>query len=149
MAPEGRAKPAVVNLWGRRFPRDEIERTKFKTGDQVVILAGTNQRKTGIVLKIMPVMMLVKISEGPTAGEVIKCNQSNARRTGETEGKPAAVGEAQSLDLIIQTIDAMRIEYQDSMTQLTQQIRQMETEHNQKLEILTGMIQQVAQEHNE
>ena len=149
MAPEGKTKAAFVNLWGRKFPTHEIEENQFKIGDNVYIFAGTNQRKKGIVIKVMPVMMLIKITEGPNSGEVIKCNQSNARITRETEGKTSPVEESQSLALIVQTIDSMKVDYQDSMAQLTHQMLQMKAEHDRKMDTLSGMIRQLALEHTE
>jgi ribosomal protein L24 len=132
MAPLQQSNLTLVNLWGRRFPKHEIEKNTFKPGDHVYIFAGNNKRKTGVVEKVMTIMMLVKITEGTHTGGIIKCNLSSARKISVAEEVITdTLGQHvqhRTVGRIVELMTAMKEKYNENMKQLTTRMQQVKDE---------------------
>jgi ribosomal protein L24 len=51
----------------------------FQVGDEVYIFKGPNKHASGLVFRVMPIMMNIEITNGSSKYDVVKCKQTSAR----------------------------------------------------------------------
>jgi len=172
MVPPGQNRPATLSLWGRTFASEELEVRSFQAGDRVEVQVGDDQRSKGVVEKVMPVKMLVKVTEGLRSGNVIKCDQSSARWLGVAQTnivadasndlrnvvteQPRAEGpsaeepraeEPRAGEEILQLMTEMEQERVANMKQLTQLIQLADHRHEQKMTHLLQLMTKMKEDH--
>lgn len=113
----------------------EIE-SPFKEGDEVYIHTGPRKYYSGIVQRVMPVMMEVLITNGAKRFDVVKCKQSSARIL-----KRSAT--IRSLDDASPEDGEQSSARQAAITELHEAVVSLEEEHKQRMKEITQMIQRL------
>jgi len=144
----------------------------FQPGDHVEVQLEDGKRVKGVVEKVMPIKMLLKVTEGVRSGNVIKCDQSSARWLGVAQTnivadasndlrnvvteQPRAEGpsaeepraeEPRAGEEILQLMTKMEQERVANMEQWTQMIQMANLQHEQQMTQLLQLMTKVKEEY--
>ena len=142
-------------MFGRLKKSPPTEQTApFEVGDEVYIHTGPNKWNTGIVQRIMPVMMEVKLITNPEKPEVIRCKHSSARlstRTVRTDGNETG-GQQQShgqrepgviSDESVLTLEGRDLDRKIALEELKEAVTALEVAHQTRMQEITALIRRL------
>lgn len=123
-------------MWKRGQTKASVAKEEiFQLGDEVYICKGPHRNVTGVVFKLMPVMMDVQVANGTSNLTIVKCKQSNARLIKRSTAYTFIPRQPDNVETGMDRAHAI--------DELQQAIQELERDHRAKLERITSLIEKI------
>lgn len=147
------SKNTAPRLYKDLFRRNKPQTSKddgapFQVGDEVYIHTGPHKHYSGVVQKMMPVMMEVLVTNGAKQFDVIKCKHTSARLIASTEQH--ASPNTSRKEMAIVGPDGTGISPEDrekersrALNQLQEAVTALEEEHQARMKHITAIVARI------
>ena len=117
----------------------------FAIGDKVAVHTGPNKNVIGVVQRMMPVMMEIKVISRAPGLDVVKCKHSSARLVDKV-GRPNEIAEKEYAIIAeesVVTMEGRELERKIAIEELTEAISALDLEHRVRMKAISALVDKV------